>query len=84
LQGRDGRSSPRPAPPRPAADALAAELVRRGGEPASATLLADVGIAIFRTGFSRRADNPDGDDLVLCLREAGVVLADAVGTFCAA
>src|SRR5580658_3827339 len=35
------------------ADALAAELVRRGCEPASATLLADVGVAIFRTGFNR-------------------------------
>ena len=35
------------------ADALAAELVRRGSERASATLLADVAVAIFRTGFNR-------------------------------
>ena len=63
------------------ADALAAELVRRGCELASATLLADVGVAIFRTGFNRWVDNPDSDDLAACLREAGAELADAVATF---
>ena len=62
------------------ADATAAELVRRGSEPASATLLADVGVAIFRTGFDRWVDNPDRDDLAACLRQAGAELADAVGT----
>ena len=40
------------------ADALAAELVRRGCESANAALLADVGVAIFRTGFNRWVDNP--------------------------
>jgi AcrR family transcriptional regulator len=66
------------------ADVLAAELVRRGSEPASATLLADVGVAVLRTGLNRWVDNPDGDDLGACLRKAGVELADAVGTFSAA
>ena len=66
-----------------AADALSAELVQRGSKPESAALLADVGIAIFRTGFSRWVDNPGDDDLATCLRDAGAELADAVGTFSA-
>ena len=45
------------------ADALAAALVDRGSEPAGARLLADVGVAILRTGFDRWEDNPDSDDL---------------------
>ena len=63
------------------ADALAAELVQRGSEPAIATLLGDVGVAIFRTGFDRWVDNPDSDDLATCLRETGTELAGAVATF---
>jgi len=66
------------------ADALATELVRRGSEPASALLLADVGVAIFRTGFNRWVDNPDGDRLPACLREAAVELTNAVQTLSAA
>ena len=61
------------------ADALAAELVRRGIDPASAMLLADVAVAIFRTGFSRWVDNSCTDDLAACLRQAGAELANAVG-----
>jgi len=60
------------------ADALAAELVRRGGEPSAAALLADVGVTIFRTGFNRWVDDPSGGDLAARLREAGAELADAV------
>ena len=63
------------------ADALAAALVDRGSEPAGATLLADVGVAILRTGFDRWVDNLDGDDLAACLREAGAELAEAVRAF---
>jgi AcrR family transcriptional regulator len=66
------------------ANALAAGLVQRGSDPASATLLADVGVAILRTGFDRWIDDPDGNDLAACLREAGAELADAVGTLSAA
>ena len=63
------------------ADALADALVDRGSEPASATLLADVGVAILRTGFDRWVDNLDSDDLAACLREAGAELAEAVRAF---
>jgi AcrR family transcriptional regulator len=63
------------------ADALTAELVRRGSEPASATLLADIGVAIFRTGFNRWVDNPDSVDLTGRLREAGAELIHAVAPF---
>ena len=59
-------------------DALAAELVRRGCEQSSAVLLADVGAAIFRTGFNRWVDNPDGVDLSGCLRAASSEIIDAV------
>jgi AcrR family transcriptional regulator len=61
-------------------DALAAELVRKGCELESATLLADVGVAIFRTGFNRWVDNPDGYELAACLREASAELVHAVST----
>ena len=66
------------------ADALATELVLRGSDPSSATLLADVAVAIFRTGFGRWVDNPDDGDLAARLQEAGVELADAVARFSAA
>lgn len=65
------------------ADALAAGLVRRGCEQPSATLLADVGVAIFRTGFNRWVDNPNSGDLARWLREASVELADAVANLSA-
>ena len=60
------------------AHALSVELVRRGSSPATAALLADVGVAVFRTGFNHWVDDPDGRDLAACLREAGTELADAV------
>ena len=63
------------------ADALAAQLVQRGSEPASATLLADIGVAIFRAGLSRWAENPASNDLAACLREVGAELAGVVETF---
>jgi len=61
-------------------DALAAELVRRGCEPASATLFAEVGVAIVRTGFNRWVDNPESDDLAACLSQAAAELVDALAT----
>ena len=63
------------------ADALAAQLVRRGSEPASAILLADVGVAIFRAGLRRWSENPGSNDLAACLREVSAELAGVVGTF---
>jgi AcrR family transcriptional regulator len=65
------------------ADALAAELVRRGCEQASAALLADVGVAIFRTGFNRWVDNGESDDLARWLRMASAELVDAVANLSA-
>lgn len=60
------------------AHALAAELVRRGSDLTTAALLADVGVAIFRTGFNRWVDDPGGRDLADCLRAGAAQLADAV------
>ena len=60
------------------ARALSIELVGRGTEPATAALLADVGVALFQAGFNRWVDDPDGSDLAACLRQAGAELADAV------
>jgi len=60
------------------AHALRTELLHRGTESATAELLADVGVAVFRTGFDRWVDDPDGADLSVRLRETGAELADAV------
>jgi hypothetical protein len=60
------------------ANALRTELIRRGTEPTTAVLLADVGVSVFRTGFNRWVDEPHGSDLSVCLREAGAELADAI------
>ena len=51
--------------------ALETGLIRRGTGPTTATLLADAGVSVFRTGFNRWVDDPDGSDLPACLREAG-------------
>jgi AcrR family transcriptional regulator len=58
--------------------ALGTELTRRGTESTTAALLADVGVAVLRTGFNRWVDDPDGVELSVHLREAGAELADAV------
>ncbi len=60
------------------AHALGTELTRRGSEPSTATMLADVGVAVFRTGFDRWVDDPEGTALPDRLREAGAELTDAV------
>ena len=60
------------------AHALSIELVQRGSDPPTAALLADVGVAVFQTGFNQWVDNPDRSDLAACLREAGADLVDAV------
>jgi AcrR family transcriptional regulator len=59
------------------ADALAAALRRRGLDGPGAALLADVGVAVFRSGFDRWVDDPDGPDLPDRLREAA---AEITGT----
>ena len=60
------------------ARALENELTLRGTESTTATLLADVGVALFRTGFNRWVDDPQGMDLSGYLRQAGAELAVAV------
>lgn len=60
------------------ADALAAALRERGVDAASAEMLGDVGVAIFRSGFARWVSDLDGDDLASCLRAAGAELKSAV------
>jgi AcrR family transcriptional regulator len=59
------------------ADALSAALRQRGVEATVATLYADVGVAIFRSGFDRWLSRPDGADLTARIREAGAELIDA-------
>jgi AcrR family transcriptional regulator len=60
------------------ADALAAALHQRGMDPPDATLLADVGVAIFRSGFDRWVDGPADADLPTRIREAATRLTGAV------
>jgi AcrR family transcriptional regulator len=60
------------------ADALAAALRQRGLDATGAALLADVGVAIFRSGFARWVESPGDSNLANCLRQAGAELADAV------
>ena len=60
------------------ADALAAALHQRGMDPLDATLLADVGVAIFRSGFDRWVDGPTDADLPTRIREAATRLTGAV------
>lgn len=60
------------------ADALAAALRQRGVEALHARLLAEVGVAIFRSGFDRWAESPDGPDLAARIREAGLELTGAI------
>ncbi|MBV9582440.1 MAG: TetR family transcriptional regulator [Chloroflexi bacterium] len=60
------------------ADALAAALRQRGMEASGARLLADVGVAIFRTGFDRWVDSPEDADLAARIGEAAGELAGAV------
>lgn len=60
------------------AAAVGAALRERGADGATARLLADVGVAIFRQAFDRWVDAPQRHDLVECVREAATQLSDAV------
>jgi len=53
------------------------EFGERGVAPSTAVLLADVGVAIFRTAFGRWVDEPDAGTLPNRLREAATELAAA-------
>lgn len=60
--------------------ALDEALRRRGVPPSSADMLANVGIAVFRTAFARWADDPAAVPLPDRMREAATELARAMGT----
>ena len=55
-------------------DAVAEALHDRGSSASDATLLAQVGVAIFRTAFERWTDQPDGISLPTRIREAAAEL----------
>ena len=59
-------------------DALDAALRRRGATPSTAGLLADVGVAIFRTAFRRWVDEPDAAAFSARVREAAAELGHAL------
>ena len=56
-------------------DAVADALRDRGTAESEATLLAQVGVAVFRTAFERWTDQPDGVGLPARIREAAAELA---------
>jgi AcrR family transcriptional regulator len=60
-------------------DAVADALRDRGTAESEATLLAQVGVAIFRTAFERWTDQPDGVGLPARIREAAAELAASLG-----
>jgi AcrR family transcriptional regulator len=61
-------------------DAVADALRDRGTAESEATLLAEVGVAIFRTAFERWTDQPDDVSLRARIREAAAGLAAGLGT----
>jgi AcrR family transcriptional regulator len=61
-----------------AAVALAGALDKRGVNAASARLLANVGVAIFQSGFDRWVDDPDAASLSMRIGEVAEELAAAV------
>ena len=60
-------------------DAVADALRDRGTAESEATLLAQVGVAIFRTAFERWTDQPDDIGLPARIREAAAELAASLG-----
>ncbi|HVV19644.1 MAG TPA: helix-turn-helix domain-containing protein [Pseudonocardiaceae bacterium] len=60
-------------------DAVAEALRDRGTTESEATLLAQVGVAIFRTAFDRWTDQPDDVGLPARIQEAAAELATSLG-----
>jgi hypothetical protein len=60
------------------ADALAGALRHLGVQASSARLLANIGVAIFQSGFDRWVDSPDSADLAARISEAAAELTGAV------
>jgi AcrR family transcriptional regulator len=63
-----------------ATEAVADALRDRGTAESQATLLAQVGVAIFRTAFERWTDQPDDIGLPARIRQAAAELAAGLGT----
>jgi len=63
------------------AAALAAVLRTRGANESTAQLFADVGVAIFRTGFDQWVTAPGDADLAAHLREAATQLGNAATSY---
>lgn len=61
-------------------DAVAEALRDRGAAASEATLLAEVGVAIFRAAFERWIDHPDGVGLPVRIGETAAELAATLGT----
>ena len=59
-------------------DALDAALQQRGAAPPTASMLANVGVAIFRTAFGRWVDEPEAATYSARVREAADELAHAL------
>jgi hypothetical protein len=51
----------------------------RGTAESEATLLAQVGVAVFRTAFDRWTDQPNGAGLPARIQEAAAELAASLG-----
>lgn len=62
-----------------ATEAVADALRDRGTAESQATLLAEVGVAIFRTAFERWTDQPDDVGLPARIREAAAELVASLG-----
>ena len=60
------------------AEALAGALRERGATDTAARLLADVGIAVYRTAFARWTEEPDGADFPVYVTEAAAELTSAL------
>jgi hypothetical protein len=60
-------------------DAVAEALRDRGATASEAMLLAQVGVAIFRTAFARWTDHPDDAGLPARIQEAAAELAASLG-----
>jgi AcrR family transcriptional regulator len=60
------------------AESLGKALRERGATDTAARLLADVGIAVFRTAFARWTEEPDGEDFPVYVTEAVAELTSAL------
>jgi len=65
-------------------DAVAGTLRARGATDTAARLLADVGVAVFKTAFARWTEEPDGADFPVYIQDAAAELTGALAPISAA